>query len=345
VNKDAGEKTMARAEEEISMVKKIRTGMIGTAHPHAPGKLSVLNTAPEFELVGVCEPDAARRAARTREKSFADVRWVSEEELLGDASVRAVVVEGQVRENVAAARRAIEAGKHVHLEKPGGTSLGEFKALLHAAQKRNLIVQMGYMFRYNPAFELLFRAAREGWLGDIFFIRGRIGTSLRAEARRGLGEYPGGMMFELGCHLLDGIITLMGAPVRVTPFLRADAGVPDGLADNALAVFEFPRAAAVIESAAMEVEPFPHRGLAAYGTKGTVIIEPLEPPALQLCLSAPTAGFQKGWQRVPIENRPRYVADFAELAACIRTGSPLSYSYDHDRVVQEALLRACGGIA
>ena len=324
------------------MNEKIRLGMIGTAHAHAAGKLAVLKGSPDFELVGVCERDAARREARAKEKGFADVRWAAEEELLGDASVQAIVVEGQVRENVPAARRAVEAGKHVHLEKPGGASLAEFRELLDEARRRKRIVQMGYMFRYNPAFELLFRAKREGWLGDIFCIRGRMGTSVNAETRRGLAEYPGGMMFELGCHLLDGIIALMGAPVRVTPFLRADAGLPDGLADNTLAVFEFPRASAVIESAAMEVEPFPHRCLAVYGTKGTVIIEPLEPPAVQLCLSAPVAGFQKGWQRVPVENRPRYVADFAELAACIRASAPLSYSFEHDLTVQEALLRACG---
>jgi predicted dehydrogenase len=323
------------------MNEKIRVGMVGTGHPHAPGKLAVLKASADFEVAGVCEPDPLRRTARAREKGFADVRWVSEEELLSDKTVQAIVVEGLVRDNVAAARRALEAGKHVHLEKPGGTSLSEFAALLDTARKRNRIVQMGYMFRYNPAFQLLFRAAREGWLGDIFFIRGRMGTSVNPDTRRGLAEYPGGMMFELGCHLLDSVIALLGSPRKVTPFLRADGGLPDGLADNTLAVFEFDRAAAVLESAAMEVEPFPHRCLAVYGTKGSVIIEPLEPPAVQLCLSAAVAGFQKGWQKVPVENRPRYVGDFEELAACIRTGTQPSYSIEHDLAVQEALLRAC----
>ena len=324
------------------MAEKIRIGMVGTAHPHAPGKLAVLKASADFELAGVCEADADLRAARGKEKAFADVRWAREDELLSDKTVQAIVVEGQVRDNVPAARRAIEAGKHVHLEKPGGTSLEEFRALVGAASERGLIVQMGYMFRYNPAFQLLFRAAREGWLGDIFFIRGRIGTCVPVGRRGGLAEYPGGMMFELGCHLLDGVVALLGAPKKVTPFLRADAGVPDGLADNTLAVFEFGRAVATLESAAMEVEPFPHRNLCVYGTKGSVIIEPLEPPALQLCLSAPAASYPKGWQKVPVENRPRYVEDFKELACCIRTCSPLSYARGHDLAVQETLLRASG---
>ena len=323
-------------------MEKIRVGMVGTGHAHAPGKLAVLKASADYEVVGVCEADTERRAGRAREKSFADVRWVSEDSLLSDKTVQAIAVEGLVRDNVPAARRAIEAGKHVHLEKPGGTSLKEFQALLRAAFERRLIVQMGYMFRYNPAFQLLFRAAREGWLGDIFFIRGRMGTSVSPDTRRGLAEYRGGMMFELGGHLLDPVVALLGAPKKITPFLRADAGLPDGLADNTLAVFEFDRAAAALESAAMEVEPFPHRSLAVYGTRGTVIIEPLEPPALQLCLSAPVAGFKKGWQTVPMENRPRYIGDFEELAACIRSGSPLSSSREHDLRVQEALLKACG---
>jgi predicted dehydrogenase len=150
------------------------------------------------------------------------------------------------------------------------------------------------------------------------------------------------MMFELGCHLLDGVVALLGAPRKVTPFLRADGGIADGLADNTVAVFEFDRAAALLESAAMEVEPFPHRNLCVYGTKGSVIIEPLEPPALQLCLSMPVAGYPKGWQKVPVENRPRYIADFEELARCIRSGAPLSRTSSHDLAVQDALLRASG---
>ena len=54
------------------------------------------------------------------------------------------------------------------------------------------------------------------------------------------------------------------------------------------------------------------------------------------------AGLKKGWQTVPIENRPRYIGDFEELAACIRSASPLSSSRDHDLHVQEALLKASG---
>ncbi len=333
------------------MAEKIRVGMVGTAHPHAPGKVAVLKASPDFELVGVCEADEARRTSRAQDKAFAGVRWVGEEDLLSDRSVRLIVVEGQVRDNVPAARRAVAAGKHVHLEKPGGVSLEEFRALLDAAQQKGVMIQMGYMFRYNPAFQFLFRAAREGWLGEIFFVRGRIGTSIGPQARRGLAEYPGGMMFELGCHLLDAVLAVTGpvpgaarigagAPRKVSHFLHVHG--QDRLPDNVLAVFEFERGMAIIESAAMEVEPFPHRCLAVYGTRGTVIIEPLEPPSLQLCLQTAMGGCQKGWQAVPITDRPRYVGDFEDLATRIRAGAPPAYPPQHDLAVQEALLRACG---
>ncbi|MBM4082712.1 MAG: gfo/Idh/MocA family oxidoreductase, partial [Planctomycetes bacterium] len=100
------------------MSNRIRVGLVGTSHAHAAGKLAVLKQSPDFDLVGVCEADPAQRASRDKDKLFADVRWVSEEALLSDSSVQLIVVEGQVRDNVAAARRAVEAGKHVHLEKP-----------------------------------------------------------------------------------------------------------------------------------------------------------------------------------------------------------------------------------
>lgn len=324
------------------MSDKIRVGLVGTSHAHAAGKLAVLKQYPDFDVVGVCESDAVERAARNKDKLFANVRWVSEEALLSDSSVQLLAVEGWVRDNVAAARRAVQAGKHVHLDKPAGMNLSDFRALLAEAQSRNRLVQMGYMFRYNAGFQLLFRAAKEGWFGEIFFVRGRMGTTVDAAKRWALAEYPGGMMFELGCHLLDAVVTLLGPPKRATPFLRMDGRVLDGLADNTLAVFEFDHAMAAIESAAMEVEPFPHRSLAIYGTRGSFILEPLEPPAVQLCLGAPVAGFQKGWQPVTVENRPRYVADFADLAACIRMKSPLRFGPKHDLAVHEALLRSCG---
>jgi predicted dehydrogenase len=98
----------------------------------------------------------------------------------------------------------------------------------------------------------------------------------------------------------------------------------------------------VLESAAMECDPGKRRQLEVCGTDGTVVIQPIEPPAARLCLRQPHGGYQAGWQSVSVENVPRYLRDFAEFAACIRGERRPSYDYEHDYIVQEAILRASG---
>lgn len=324
------------------MPETIRVGLLGVGHGHAGGKLQVLQASPEFEVVGVAEPNSSVRERCQGRGSFAAARWVSEEELLADRSVTAIAVEARVQDSLALARRALEAGKHVHLDKPAGSSLLEFRAVLELARKRDLLLQMGYQFRYNAGFAFVREAVRRGWLGDVFSIHGTISSDIAPAGREALAAFPGGMMFDLGCHLIDAMVDMLGRPHAITPFLRHDSPAGDRLADNTVAVFQFECAVAVIETSAMEVGAGQRRQFAVCGTEGTVILQPFEPPAVRLCLRQPKAGYEAGWQTLPVENIPRYVRDFEEFAACIRGERQPSYGCDHDEAVQEAVLSASG---
>lgn len=321
----------------------VGVALLGTRHAHAAGKMAVLRAADKWKVIGACEPDDEARAARMQESLYRDVAWLAEEELLAHPEVQVVAVEGEVFENLAFARRSIEAGKHIHFDKPAGSCLAEFAAIVEEATEAGLIIQMGYMFRYNPAFCFVFRAKEEGWLGDIFSVRGRMSTSIpSAETRERLARYPGGMMFELGCHLLDAVVHLLGSPTDVQGHLRHDAAFADDLADNTVAVFHFEKAMATLEVAAMEVEPFPRRRFEVYGTQGSIVIEPLEPPQVVACFASPPEGHPSGWHSVEMPEYRRYEDDLDELADCVREGRPLSYTGDHDLAVQRALLQASG---
>jgi len=322
----------------------IRAGILGTGHGHAVGKLRVLQASADWELAGVCEPDAAARARRQGEDAWSGVRWVEEAELMEDPAVRMLAVEGEVPELLPLAERAAAAGKHLHLDKPPGADLPRFRAILEEARRQELIVQLGYMFRYNPGFDRVRQAMGEGWLGQVHYLHGCINTDLSPAARQKVSFHPGGMMLELGCHLIDVLVLLMGRPRRVVPFLRHDGRLEDGLADNTLAVLEFDGAIATIESAAMETQPFPRREFAVCGDQGSIVLQPLEPPALRLCLREARGAFAAGWQSVPVDDVPRYERDLEELARCIRSGEPLPYPYEHDATVQETVLRACGAL-
>jgi predicted dehydrogenase len=324
----------------------VRIAQIGIGHAHAAGKARVLREAPDVSFVGIFEPDSDTFAARSDNPAYQGIRWLSENEILGDRSIQGIFVETLPIDNLHWAHRAIEAGKHVLIDKAPGVSLRELRDVLELAKSPNLHVQIGYNFRFNPAFEFAFDAVKTGRLGDVFRIEAELPTSLSGyEDRRKDNElYPGGTFYELACHLTDLVVIVLGAPRKVTSVLRGDY-LHDGkrpYVDNTVAIFEYDRAVAVVQSWAMEVEPMQHRRFEIYGSRGSIRIEPLEPPKLQLCLAEPRPSNEAGWHVVDVGDRPRYVGDVAEFVGVVRDGRRPRYDADHDLAVHKALLEACG---
>lgn len=321
---------------------KVRAAVLGIGHAHAAGKTSVLRDSPDFDLVGVCEPSEALRQQHGGDPAYRDVRWLSIDEVLGNASIQLIAVESRVQENLSYARQAIEAGKHIHLDKPPGIDLERLRSLLSEADRRQLAVQMGYMWRYHPGIQAAMEAARKGWLGEVYLFRGIMSSDIARAVRPALALFPGGMMFELGCHLIDRMVDLLGRPSKVSSFLRHDSSHNDRLADHTLAVFEYERALAEIYSSAQQPAGNSHRLLEIQGTNGTVRLQPIEPPSFMIDLKEAAGPYRAGPQKVGIDNKPRYVEDFREMAQVIRKERRASFSSEHDLIAHETLLRACG---
>jgi predicted dehydrogenase len=319
---------------------RLKVGQIGVGHAHA-SKLGVYRESTEYEVVGIVEPDAGLRAEAEKQPAYRDLKWMAEDELLKTPGLAAVLVETRVRDLLNTAERCIAAGKHIHLDKPAGQSLPQYRRLLDAAAKQNLLVQMGYMFRYNPGVLLLKRFLKEGWLGDVFEVHTVISKVVPPNDRKELAEYPGGMMFELGCHVIDLVVGILGKPGQVRAFPRS-SGPADGLIDNMLAVFEYPRATASVRSSALEVDGFARRHLTVCGTGGTFHIQPLDSPSVRLTLDRERGEYRKGQQEIRFDPFRRYVADAADMARIIRGEKPTDFSYAHDLAVQETVLLASG---
>jgi predicted dehydrogenase len=324
--------------------ERIRIGQIGTGHGHAAGKMSTMRKlSDQFEVVGIVEPDPAARARAEKEKAYAGVKWLTEAELLATPGLKAVAVETEVRNLLPAARRCVDAGLHIHLDKPAGESLSEFRELLNAASRKKVVVQMGYMFRSSPAFRFLYTAVREGWLGRVFEVHAVMSKQVSAPERKELAVYPGGSMFELGCHLIDSLTTIMGRPDRITPYGRTTHPDQDSLVDNQLAVFEYPSATATVRSSLIEPFGTERRQFTVCGEEGTIEIAPLEPPNLRMALLKPREGYQRGWQDVTLpKSAGRYDDDLRALAKMIRGEMAPEWNHDHDLLVQESVLKACG---
>lgn len=319
---------------------RIRIGQIGIGHAHA-SKLSVYRSSPDYEVVGIVEPDTELKEKLSNQPPYRDLKWMSQEELLNQPGLQAVLVETKVRDSLDVAKSCIDAGMHIHIDKPAGDSLSELSEILRAAEKRNLLVQMGYMYRYNPAILMLKQFLQEGWLGKVFEIHTVMSKVVDASARQELAQYPGGIMFELGCHILDLVIDILGEPTVVSPFAQQVGGQNDSLVDNMLAVLEYPEALATVKSSAQEVEGFARRHFVVCGTEGTFHIQPLDDPKVRLALSQSRGIYQKGYQDITFSKFERYVADAADMAKIIRGEKKSDYSYAHDLAVQKTLFKAC----
>ena len=323
--------------------KRIKVGQIGTAHAHASGKMATLRKLSEdYEVIGIVEPNPDRQKKLKNSSVYRGLKWISEEQLLNTPGLQAVAVETDIPELVPTGMRCVSAGKHIHLDKPAGLSLIAFKKLLDEATRRRLTVQMGYMFRHNPAFKFCFQAVQQGWLGDVFEVHGVISKTIDAQKRKQLAVYPGSM-FELGCHLIDAMVKVLGRPDKVTDFSRRTRPKQDNLADNQLAVFEYAESTATIRSALIEVAGQQRRQFVVCGDKGTVEIRPLEPPRLLFALDRALKKYKKGYQEVKLPPMPgRYDEQLIELARIIRGQKESEYPPEHDLAVQEAVLKAGG---
>lgn len=322
---------------------KVRIGQIGTGHAHASGKLEVYRRSDDYEVVGIAEPDPALRASAQRQTAYRDLNWMSVEELLNQPGLQAVAVETEPRHLLQYAELCVDAGKHVHLDKPAGESLLQFRRILDTAARRHLCLQMGYMYRYNPGVVLLRDLVRKGFLGDLFEVHCVMSKVVDRANRLKHAEYPGGMMFELACHMIDLVVDLLGAPESVTPFSQHASNADDTLLDNMLAVLTYPRALATVKTSAMEVEGFSRRHIVVCGTGGTAQIEPMDSPrVVRLTLAREQGKYMKGPQEVPVPGYERYEGDAREFARVIRGEAMFSWSPMHDLAVQETVLKASG---
>jgi predicted dehydrogenase len=320
--------------------KRIKIGQIGVGHAHA-SKLSVYRASPDYEVVGIVEPDAALRKKAANLPPYRDLKWLTRQKLLETPGLQAVLVETRVRDLLDNAEACVTAGMHVHIDKPAGESLPQFKRVLDLAAKKKLLVQMGYMYRYNPAVILLRDFLKKGWLGEVFEVHAVMSKVIDPASRKQLAEYRGGVMFELGCHILDLVIGVLGKPSEVTAFNHHSSPLQDKLLDNMLAVLSYPRASASVKSSAMEVEGGDRRHLVVCGTEGTFHIQPLDNPAARISLSRARGEYKKRTQDVKFPRYVRYVEDAADMARVIRGEKPTDFSYEHDWTVQETLLKAC----
>jgi predicted dehydrogenase len=173
------------------------------------------------------------------------------------------------------------------------------------------------------------------------------------EKREWLGKHKGGMMYFLGCHDVDLIYRLQGAPLEVIP-MNASTG-QDGVVseDFGFCVFRYPNGASFVKTCAAEFNGFERRQLVVTGTKGTVEIRPIEtyenaPPGKMLSYArittAPTEGnvWRKGGEKIVSEPFHRYEAMMEHFARQVRGERDTVYTPDYEWELFRLVMLASG---
>lgn len=128
-------------------------------------------------------------------------------EALRDPAVAAVVVATLNQSLAPLALAAVQAGKHVLVEKPGALNAAQLRSVQAAAAARGVLVRIGYNHRFHPALQKAKELVAAGALGPLLFLRARYGHGGRKGYDREWRADPklsgGGELIDQGVHLID----------------------------------------------------------------------------------------------------------------------------------------------
>lgn len=193
-----------------------------------------------FEIVGYTLPENEREKFPQEVKAFDGYPELTLDEILNNPYIEAVAVETEEIYLTKYALMAANSNKHIHMEKPGGMNLADFEKLIETVRKNSCVFHLGYMYRYNPYVSDLIDRAKSVELGEIIGVEAQMSCYYDGDSRKWLEVFgEGGMMFFLGCRLLDIIFRLQGTPVRIVPFNKSsniDGTSSEGFC---MAVFEY----------------------------------------------------------------------------------------------------------
>ena len=339
-------------------MRKIKIAQIGIGHDHAAEIFgSLLRQSDIFEVKGfcVCEGEEAQYEQR-KNGVYAKSTQLTLEEILEDKELDAVTVECNEVILTKYAQLAVEKGFHVHMDKPGSESPEDYEKLMGTAKAANLTLHLGYMYRYNPAVQHTMEVIREGKLGEIYSVETHMDCLHNPEKRQWLGTFKGGMLFFLGCHLIDLIVQIQGVPEEIIP-LNMPTGF-DGVTANdyGMAVFKYPKGISFAKTCAVEPGGFIRRQLVVCGEEGTIEIKPFEKyvPSQDKDRSMVTGirevagedARKNGWnyQAEYHETEPvnRYDNMMSSFAAMVRGEKINPYTYEYEVLLHRILLKACG---
>lgn len=186
-------------------MKKIKVAQIGlNLNSHSVQIFNSITKQKDiFEVVGYVLPENEKTRIKNKLYVVDGYKELTIDEVLNNPEIEAVIIETDEIFLTKYALMAARAGKHIHMEKPGGLNPASFEELISIIKNTGKVFHTGYMYRYNPYVIELMKKIKNDELGEIISVEAQMNCILPSSTRQWLEALPGGMMFYLGCHLVD----------------------------------------------------------------------------------------------------------------------------------------------
>ncbi len=330
----------------------IRTALIGLGKMGL-SHLAMVRTCPQVQLEGVCDPSAIVLDAL---RKYTDIPTYKDyRKLLTERRLDAVVVATPSRFHGDIVRLALENGIHVFCEKPFCLDPEEGRALADLAERKGLVNQVGYHYRFVGAFQEAHRLLSGGALGQVHHIRGEafgpVVLRRKSATWRSSKSEGGGCLYDYASHVIDLMNYLVGPPTSITGSTLNRIFSRD-VDDEVYSTFHYHNGASGQLAANWSDESNRKMSvkISVWGDKGRMQCDRQE---LQVYLSdaalAQSAGLRKGWNlRYTTElTQPvwyylrgeEYAAQIAHFVQQIADGAPAVSTFrtaaETDRIIND----------
>jgi scyllo-inositol 2-dehydrogenase (NADP+) len=252
---------------------QVQVGLIGYGVAgrvfHAP----MIAAVPGLRLSKVVE----RHGTSCRDR-YPDVEVVTDaRDLFDDEAIDLVVIATPNSSHFELAQQALQAHKHVVIDKPFTTTSEQAQQLIEQAQRVNKVLSVHHNRRWDGDFLTVQQLLQTGWLGQLVEYEAhydRYRAGLKPEAWRETKHLGSGLLFDLGSHLLDQAQVLFGWPAAITADIRTQraGGATDDYFELAL---DYGTLKAILKAGMLVKEPGPHFIL--HGTAGSFVKYGMDP--------------------------------------------------------------------
>lgn len=206
-------------------MKKLRVGIVGTGSL-AGVHIQAYRTNPAVEITSVCDINGVRARQFASDngigRAYDDYRDMVQ---AGDVDAISIVTWNNSHAPIAIA--ALEAGKHVLCEKPPALNAAQAVQMAEAARRSGRLLMFGFVKRFSQYVQVMKEYIDKGELGEIYYAKtgylrrcGNPGGWFAAKSLSG-----GGPLIDLGVHIIDLSMYLMGKPKPVSVFGNTDSSV------------------------------------------------------------------------------------------------------------------------